>query len=218
MLFFLFIAFNHWNRFKLLRSRSLRKRFDRQRYQWIYSARDHHGLNHLDQHEPNWGRIIICIGFQFWKNFENKLLTTNERPMMVFNPVNDILESLISIRAVPDSSATIFPRSPTCLSSSSGAPWVLEWGLKCAPADVHPLVLSPNSWTEIEAIQLNLMLNCMQKKKKIMTMEAMWSGSQAGDFSSDMNAFIILSKWKSIKTKHTIWSMDKPFVRMLWYH
>jgi hypothetical protein len=39
------------------------------------------------------------------------------------------------------------PKSPTCLSASSGPAWSFPNGLKWGPADIHPFVLSPNSWT-----------------------------------------------------------------------
>lgn len=45
----------------------------------------------------------------------------------------------------PSPLASMLPKSPTCLFSSLGAPCSLPQGLKWGPADVQPLVLSPNS-------------------------------------------------------------------------
>jgi hypothetical protein len=66
---------------------------------------------------------------------------------MEFSPINLTNKSCLVPLATPEPSVLMLPKSPTCLSSSSGAPWVLENGLKCGPAEVHPLVLSPNWWT-----------------------------------------------------------------------
>lgn len=61
-------------------------------------------------------------------------------------PDNEICLSEMSTFATPPAAVT-FPKSPTCLSPSVGPPWVFPNGLKCAPADIQPLVPSPNSWT-----------------------------------------------------------------------
>lgn len=73
--------------------------------------------------------------------------TTTVRPKMLEFPVKEICLSVISTLAVPEASATMFPKSPACLTSWVGPPCSLPWGLKCGPADMHPFVLSPNSWT-----------------------------------------------------------------------
>lgn len=72
--------------------------------------------------------------------------TTTVRPKMLLAPANEIKLSVISILATPDASAWTLPKSPTWRSAEFGAPCSLPVGLKCGPADVHPLVLSPNSW------------------------------------------------------------------------
>ena len=46
----------------------------------------------------------------------------------------------------PSAVATTLPRSPAWRFSSVGAPWSLPAGLKWGPVDMHPLVVSPNSW------------------------------------------------------------------------
>lgn len=73
--------------------------------------------------------------------------TTTVRPMMLFGPLNEIWLSVMLILAEPLAPASIFPKSPACRISASGAPCSFLFGLKCGPADVQPFVLSPNSWT-----------------------------------------------------------------------
>ena len=67
------------------------------------------------------------------------------RPIIECSPVREIMASVISILAMPPTASTL-PRSPACLSplASVGAPWLHPSGLKCGPALVQPLVLSPN--------------------------------------------------------------------------
>lgn len=48
------------------------------------------------------------------------------------------------VAAPPEDS--MLPRSPTWRMAASGPPCSILLGLKWAPADVHPFVLSPNSW------------------------------------------------------------------------
>lgn len=48
--------------------------------------------------------------------------TTMDRPKMLFDPLREIILSVIFIIASPAELAWIFPRSPTCLAVSSGAP------------------------------------------------------------------------------------------------
>lgn len=61
-------------------------------------------------------------------------------------PINLTRASCLVPLATPSESVTMLPKSPTCLFSSSGAPWVLPKGLKWGPAEVQPLVLSPKVW------------------------------------------------------------------------
>lgn len=62
---------------------------------------------------------------------------------MLKGPFKEIKLSVRERVAVPYSSLSMFPRSPTCLTESEGAPWVLPYGLKCVPVDIHPLLRSP---------------------------------------------------------------------------
>lgn len=62
---------------------------------------------------------------------------------MLKGPFKVMRLSLRAMVAVPYSSLSMFPRSPTCLIESEGAPWVLSYGLKCDPVDKHPLLRSP---------------------------------------------------------------------------
>lgn len=48
--------------------------------------------------------------------------TTRDRPIMLFGPCSEIILSVIFTVASPAELAWIFPRSPTCLTVSSGAP------------------------------------------------------------------------------------------------
>lgn len=66
------------------------------------------------------------------------LLTTMVLPMMDWGPAKSIILSVMLILATPSSPAVTLPRSPTCLSASSGAPCSLLKGLKWAPALVQP--------------------------------------------------------------------------------
>ena len=68
--------------------------------------------------------------------------------MILNGPFSVITLSVNEKLATPDELDWIFPRSPTCLFVSLGAPCVLLNGLKCAPADRHPEVASP-SWLVI---------------------------------------------------------------------
>lgn len=88
--------------------------------------------------------------------------TTIVLPRTECSPINLMCWSVTDPLAFPWPSVLKFPRSPTCLSESSGAPcsfpngltlsdqcWFLQylsysqWG----PAEVQPFVLSPNWWT-----------------------------------------------------------------------
>uniref|UniRef100_A0A0E9XAF8 Uncharacterized protein n=1 Tax=Anguilla anguilla TaxID=7936 RepID=A0A0E9XAF8_ANGAN len=72
---------------------------------------------------------------------------TMVRPMIDWGPVSVSILSLMSILATPSSPAVTLPKSPTCLTSSLGPPWVLLCGLKWGPALMQPFVLSPYTWT-----------------------------------------------------------------------
>lgn len=72
--------------------------------------------------------------------------TTTVRPKMLCLPDSEICLSLMSTLALPESSAMTFPKSPACRTSCVGPPCSLPCGLKCGPALMQPLVLSPNSW------------------------------------------------------------------------
>jgi len=72
---------------------------------------------------------------------------TTVLPKIEFWPINLTNKSCLEPLAIPDASVVTLPKSPTCLLSSSGAPCSLENGLKWGPAEVQPLVLSPNVWT-----------------------------------------------------------------------
>lgn len=65
---------------------------------------------------------------------------------MEFAPDKGICISLM-VNLHPPASAMTLPKSPACLVASVGAPCVILFGLKCGPVDMHPLVVSPNSWT-----------------------------------------------------------------------
>lgn len=73
--------------------------------------------------------------------------TTTVRPKMLSFPLSEICLSVMSIFATPASSAMTFPKSPACRTPWVGPPCSFPNGLKWGPADMHPLVLSPNSWT-----------------------------------------------------------------------
>lgn len=73
--------------------------------------------------------------------------TTTVRPTMLLAPLSEINLSVMFTLATPDASASMFPRSPTWRTAASGAPCSFFVGLKCGPDEVHPFVLSPNSWT-----------------------------------------------------------------------
>ena len=62
---------------------------------------------------------------------------------MLKGPFKEIKLSVRERVAVPYWSLSMFPRSPTCLTESEGAPWVLPYGLKCVPVDIHPSLRSP---------------------------------------------------------------------------
>jgi len=72
--------------------------------------------------------------------------TTTVLPKIEVGPYNLTNLSVIEPFAKPEASVLMLPKSPTWRFSSDGPPWVLEKGLKCGPAEVQPLVLSPNSW------------------------------------------------------------------------
>lgn len=57
---------------------------------------------------------------------------------MLRGPDSDINESFMLTFATDESSASMLPKSPTCLTSSDGAPWVLPKGLKWGPELIHP--------------------------------------------------------------------------------
>lgn len=48
--------------------------------------------------------------------------TTMDRPRMLFAPFSEMMLSVIFTIASPAELASTFPRSPTCLTGSSGAP------------------------------------------------------------------------------------------------
>lgn len=73
--------------------------------------------------------------------------TTNVRPIILCSPLSEIWESVMLTLPTPFASATTFPKSPTCRMDEVGPPCSFPWGLKWAPAERHPLVVSPNSWT-----------------------------------------------------------------------
>lgn len=58
--------------------------------------------------------------------------------MMLRGPVSDMIESLKFTFVTDEPGASILPKSPTCLTSSSGAPWVFPKGLKCGPELIQP--------------------------------------------------------------------------------
>ncbi len=66
------------------------------------------------------------------------LYTTIERPIIDCGPINLTNWSVILTLALPSEPTVIFPKLPTCLVSSSGAPCVLPNGLKCGPKDGYP--------------------------------------------------------------------------------
>ena len=70
-----------------------------------------------------------------------------ERPTTLYSPNSWISGSTICPVAIPSLPASILPKSPTCLSSSVGQPWVFLNGLKWGPADTPPFEKSANSWT-----------------------------------------------------------------------
>jgi len=73
--------------------------------------------------------------------------TTTVRPITLSGPINLMSLSVVEPLPFPWPSVSKLPKSPTWRVSSWGAPWVFPWGLKWGPADVQPLVLSPNWWT-----------------------------------------------------------------------
>lgn len=66
-------------------------------------------------------------------------------PTILYSPFSERSLSLKVNFATPLSSLSMFPRSPTCRSSSPGAPWFLLNGLKWAPAERHPPDRSPEA-------------------------------------------------------------------------
>jgi len=64
-------------------------------------------------------------------------------PTMLVGPFKEMKLSLKEMVAVPYSSLSMFPRSPTCLTESEGAPWLLPYGLKCDPVETQPSLRSP---------------------------------------------------------------------------
>ncbi len=56
--------------------------------------------------------------------------TTTVLPRIEFGPINLINLSVVEPSAKPLASVEMLPKSPTCLTSSPGAPWVLPNGLK----------------------------------------------------------------------------------------
>ena len=72
--------------------------------------------------------------------------TTTVLPRIEVGPISLTKLSVLEPLATPSALVGMLPKSPTCLFSSSGAPWVFLKGLKWGPAEVQPLVLSPNSW------------------------------------------------------------------------
>lgn len=115
----------------------------------------------------------ISFLLSFSKRVMNIVLHT---PKTLSGPISLMNLSVIVSLTLPWPSVLKFPRSPTWRSSSPGAPWVLLKGLtdssrrvshqilqssihrqvdkgsekssniQCGPADVQPLVLSPNWW------------------------------------------------------------------------
>jgi len=49
-----------------------------------------------------------------------------------------MIGSLKFIFVTDEPGASILPKSPTCLTSSLGAPWVFPKGLKCGPELIQP--------------------------------------------------------------------------------
>jgi hypothetical protein len=78
-----------------------------------------------------------------YDEFHIKYHISMSYPRMLKGPFKEIKLSVKEMVAVPYSSLSMFPRSPTCLTESEGAPWVLSYGLKCEPVDRHPPLKSP---------------------------------------------------------------------------
>lgn len=96
------------------------------------------------------GNTICVICFTIpTGDYESKkeFLTTMARPIIELGPDKEIIESLNLSSTHPFTSACTFPRSPTWRTLSEGAPWSKFFGLKCAPAEMHPLVVSPYTCT-----------------------------------------------------------------------
>mmetsp|Transcript_20519 Transcript_20519/g.31048 ORF Transcript_20519/g.31048 Transcript_20519/m.31048 type:complete len:205 (-) Transcript_20519:8-622(-) len=72
-------------------------------------------------------------------------VTTRLRPMTLCGPISFTSRSSRCTCACPSSSTSTLPRSPTILSSSSGAPWFLPKGLNMPPALVRPCEKSPKT-------------------------------------------------------------------------
>ena len=136
---------------------------------WEYGPLLHlHGMSMTDKHKPRWfkqyaGDKDVC-GMRWcwsvlragrlsssgpssltWPRSSLPAWMTTPRPMMLLMPLRLSQWSSMSMVATPDTSASMLPRSPTCLDSSPGAPWltfrvhfvneVLQWQcvLFCLP-------------------------------------------------------------------------------------
>ena len=64
---------------------------------------------------------------------------------MLNGPLREITLSSNEKDATPSESVSMLPKSPTCLEKSVGAPCALSRGLKWGPADVQPLLRSPEA-------------------------------------------------------------------------
>ena len=71
---------------------------------------------------------------------------TKARPIMLNPPNKDVpLGIFISKTATPLELASMFPKSPACLTLEVGPPWFWLYGLKCPPLARQLLEVSPFS-------------------------------------------------------------------------
>lgn len=75
------------------------------------------------------------------------LWTTTDLPRIEFSPNRVRYGSHTHPLEAPSSLMAMLPKSPKWRSKSSGAPWCVPFGLKWLPAEMQPLVSSPNWWT-----------------------------------------------------------------------
>lgn len=81
--------------------------------------------------QANLGPALPVVKLSGWSVFPKSSTfpwTTIDLPITLYSPDNWTMESTKVKWAIPPSDIT-FPKSPTCLSVSSGPPWCLEWGL-----------------------------------------------------------------------------------------